>query len=104
MQTFYHLNISPYERLLPYDLLQESPGEEVIADVSSTEEQFSVSSPALRRLWPDLAVLHHLHHPAHPAHHPHRLAGGRLGHHLTHTHTHTQSSIYIIWLSSVSAC
>lgn len=54
-------------------VLQEGPGEEVVADVSCAVEQLPVRTFELGRLRGDLAVLHHLGDPSHPAHHAHRL-------------------------------
>lgn len=54
-------------------VLQEGPGEKVVADVSCAVDQLPVRTFELGRLRRDLTVLHHLGDPSHPAHHAHRL-------------------------------
>lgn len=73
------------DRFLPCYVLQKLPGEEVVADVSSAEDQVSSRSSQLRRLWLDLAVLHNLEGTLHFADHAQRLCRVGLLHHLTHS-------------------
>lgn len=70
-----------YRYILCY-ILQESSGEEVIANVSSTVHQLSSRSSELSCLWLDLTVLHHLADTLHPANHTHWLWRIGLFHHL----------------------
>lgn len=72
-------------RLLLCYILQKGPGEEVIADVSSTEDQVSSRSSQLSRLCSDLAVLYNLGDALDLADHPQRLCRVGLLHHLTHS-------------------
>lgn len=55
------------------NILQEGPGKEVIANVSSTVHQLSVRFPKLSCLWFDLTVLHHLRDTSHSTNHTHWL-------------------------------
>lgn len=71
-------------RFLLCYVLQKGPGEEVIADVSSTEDQVSTRSSQLSCLRSDLAVLYDLGDALDLADHPQRLCGVGLLHHLTH--------------------